>query len=80
MKILVEISFFTREVELRKMTAYLKYKYRTNQRKINYSEEYEYLLPFKKHIMASSHSSKEIIQCIKDYNNEVYTLDEVWPS
>jgi hypothetical protein len=40
MRILLEISLFTREVELRKMTAYLKYKYRIKERKINYSQEY----------------------------------------
>lgn len=36
MQILLEISAFTREAEMKKMTAYLKYKYRMKQLTINY--------------------------------------------
>lgn len=38
MKILIEISRFTREVELKKMTAFLKYKYRIKETYIDYNK------------------------------------------
>lgn len=36
MQILLEIAVYTREVEMKKMTSYLKHKYRINQLTINY--------------------------------------------
>lgn len=40
MQILIEISTFAREVEIRKMTAYMKYKYKIRQLTTNYEREY----------------------------------------
>jgi hypothetical protein len=38
------------------------------------------LLPLEKHIVASSHTPKDIIDSIAVYNSEVHTLSQVWPS
>lgn len=60
MRIILEISIFRREVELKKMAAYLKYKYRMQQLTINYETESEYLLPFDKKVMPSVHYPQDI--------------------
>lgn len=53
---------------MKKMTAYLKYKYRINQLTINYEKEYEYLLPFSKRLLPSAQYPKDINESISSYN------------
>lgn len=74
MQILVEISVYVREVELRKLTAYLKHKYRMKEMTINYTRECEYLLPFQKKLLPSLNFPSDINDSIASYNNEVDIL------
>lgn len=74
MQILVEISLFTRETELKKLTAYLKYKYRTDSLTIDYGKECQYLLPFQKRLSPSVNNSYQINESIVSYNNELDIL------
>lgn len=79
MQILVEISLFTRETELKKLTAYLKYKYRIDSLTIDYAKECQYLLPFEKRLSPSPNNSYDINESIVTYNNQLDILSELWP-
>ena len=68
MKIIQEICKYCREVELKKMTAFLKYKYRMKEHTINYSKDIEYVLPYSKRITPSERYPKDINESIASYN------------
>ena len=68
MSILQQITIYTRDLELKKLSCYLKYKYKINDHHINYQREYLYLLPYAKHLISSQQNSLDVNESIANYN------------